>query len=340
MADFVDIPILESMERCGIKFAYSGKTEITINCPFCNDKKKRMRLNINKNQYYCHHCTEGGNAITLYAKLSGIDNKTAFYELIAGNITHPTVIHKKASDTIKRVPLPLAERHAVYSEFLLNLSLSAKHKENLLKRGLCDEIIIKNQYRTTPDYITANRIAEELAIRFSLTGVPGFYTKDKSWRMALYKGLFIPVRSIDGMIQGLQIRLDDTKKRKYRWFSGNQKENGTPANSWIHTVNSGGSDVFISEGALKADVAAHLTGDCFIGLSGANSVNGLVPLLKSIGVNKVYEALDMDKYTNKNVATAASNIHKKLAAECIHCIPCVWDCNFNGIDDYLMSMER
>jgi hypothetical protein len=217
------------------------------------------------------------------------------------------------------------------------LDLSAKHRENLLNRGLDGATIAKNLYRTTPESTTANWIVKELADRFPLLGVPGFYTESNAWQMSLHKGFFIPVRSVDGLIQGLQVRLDDSNRRKYRWFSSNTMENGTSAHSWIHVANGGSDSVFITEGALKADVATHLTGDCFIGLSGANCINGLVPLLQSMGITKVYEALDMDKRTNKNVATAADKLLRRLAEAGIDCIPCEWDSNFKGIDEFLLN---
>ena len=337
MPDFVDIPILYAAAQCGIKIANSGKAEMTVDCPFCSDSKKHLRLNTAKNVYHCHRCNESGNSITLYAKLTGTDNKTAYRELTAGSVIYPTVKHK---DIIDRVPLPLVERHAVYSELLHSLNLSAKHRNNLLSRGLDGSVIERNLYRTVPDKAAANRIAKYLSPRFQLTGVPGFYTKDRTWRMVPHQGFFIPVRSIDGKIQGLQIRLDDAQHRKYRWFSSIDKENGTPAQSWIHTANSGGDAILITEGALKADVAAHMTGDCFIGLAGVNSVNGLVPLLNNMGADRVYEAFDLDKHTNMNVVAAAGNIRRTLAEAGIICIPCVWDCNYKGIDDYLLSSEH
>ena len=334
MLAFVEVPILFAATRCGIKIANFSRTEVTVNCPFCSDSKKHLRLNTTKNVYHCHKCNESGNSITLYAKLTGTDNKTAYYELIAENIIRSTVIHK---DTIERVPLPLAERHAVYTELLHGLNLSAQHRNNLLTRGLDGSIIERNLYRTVPDSAAASRIAKYLSLRFQLTGVPGFYSQNRAWKMVLHKGFFIPVRSVDGLVQGLQIRLDDTQHRKYRWFSSIDKPNGTPAQSWIHTANIGGDVVMITEGALKANVAAHMTGDCFIGLAGVNCVSGLVPLLTGMGVNKVYEALDSDKHTNRNVAAAAGNIRRMLAETGIDCVPCVWDCNFNGIDDFLLS---
>lgn len=336
MADYVDISILEAAARCGIKVIDSGKAEVTVNCPFCGDNKKHLRLNTAKNVYYCHRCNASGNAVTLYAKLSGTDNKTAYCELVAGDKIRPTVIHQRISDITEHVALPLAERHAVYTELLKSLDLSDKHKNNLLSRGLDIDTIERNLYRTTPDSTAANRIAENLSGRYSLTGVPGFYTKDKAWRTVRHKGFFIPVRSADGLIQGLQIRLDDVQKRKCRWFSSRNKERGTAAQSWIHVAGNGDNTVAVSEGALKSDVAAFVTGNCVVGLSGANCINGLVPLLNSMSVTSVYEALDMDKRTNKNVAAAASNLRRKLAEAGITCIPCVWDAKFKGIDDFLL----
>ena len=338
MADFMEISIIDTAARCGIKFIDYGRAEMAVNCPFCNDNKRRMYLNAAKNLFYCHNCNEYGNAITLYAKLTGVGNKMAYHELTDGGIIRSATITHKQITNVERVPLPLSGRHAVYLRLLQSLDLSAQHRENLIiNRRLDDVTIAKNLYRTVPGIADANRITEELAARFPLTGVPGFYTKNSIWRMALHKGFFIPVRSIEGLIQGLQVRLDDEKKRKYRWFSSNNMENGTPAHSWIHTANSGSNNVFITEGALKADVAAHLTGDCFIGLAGANCFNGLVPLLNGLGIAKVYEAFDMDKNANNNVAASVSKLHRRLAEAGIDCIPCTWDATYNGIDDFLLS---
>jgi len=296
-----------------------------------------MRINTAKNVYYCHRCNESGNSITLYAKLTGTDNKTAYRELTDGNIISSAAITRKRITDIERVPLHLPGRHAVYLGLLQSLELSEKHRISLVNRGLDDAVIERNLYRTVPGVAAASRITKELAEHFALTGVPGFYTKNDIWRMALHKGFFIPVRSIEGLIQGLQVRLDDEKRRKYRWFSSNNRENGTPAHSWIHMANSGGNSVFITEGALKANVAAHLSGDCFIGLSGANCINGLVPLLHDMGITKVYEAFDMDKNANNNVAASVSKLHRRLAETGIDCIPCTWDATYNGIDDFLLN---
>jgi len=39
MADFMEISIIDTAARCGIKFIDYGKAEMAVNCPFCDDKK-------------------------------------------------------------------------------------------------------------------------------------------------------------------------------------------------------------------------------------------------------------------------------------------------------------
>jgi len=55
MADFAEISIINAAVRCGIRLADSVRTEMTINCVFCGDRKKRMRINTIKNLFYCHN---------------------------------------------------------------------------------------------------------------------------------------------------------------------------------------------------------------------------------------------------------------------------------------------
>ena len=54
-----------------------------------------------------------------------------------------------------------------------------------------------------------------------LVGIPGFYVDDGGyWNIAGYSGLLVPYCDKSGLIQGMQIRLDDENKpdRKYRWL--------------------------------------------------------------------------------------------------------------------------
>ena len=50
----------------------------------------------------------------------------------------------------EREPAPLAERHAAYTEMLSLLTLSDAHRQNLRERGLSDQRIEENGYKSMP----------------------------------------------------------------------------------------------------------------------------------------------------------------------------------------------
>ncbi len=71
-------------------------------------------------------------------------------------------------------------------------------------------------------------------------------------------GILIPICDHEGYIQGLQIRLDNVDKKKYRWLSSNP-DNGYPygvaSSVWVHVVgNRGGAECEFTEGALKGEL--------------------------------------------------------------------------------------
>ena len=81
----VEIPIIKVADICGIWLKHSGNShEFRARCPFCNGQKNRPTASINtaKNVFYCHRCHEGHNAVSLYAKLVGTDNRQAYRELM------------------------------------------------------------------------------------------------------------------------------------------------------------------------------------------------------------------------------------------------------------------
>jgi len=63
--------------------------------------------------------------------------------------------------------------------------------------------------------------------------------------------------------------------------------------------------VFVTEGALKADIASALSGRTFIAVAGTGCIDSLkepFEIMKRNGITKVYECLDMDK-SERHVAT-------------------------------------
>ena len=190
--------------------------------PYCGDYKYRMYLSRQpeKSTFWCHNCGTGGNAVTLYADFNPggrrLTTKEAYLELL----NHPRV-HTGESpyDHDRYIPepiRPLHERSQIYLELLSLLTLEEKHRQNLLRRGLSNEIIRGNMYRSVPTNWKQRRQAvEQLASRYDLSGMPGFYTRNFRWDLSncRYSGILIPVCDKNSRIQGLQLRLDEPRQK-------------------------------------------------------------------------------------------------------------------------------
>lgn len=353
--NYVKIPILEAAERCGLNINKRtiGYTEVEAYCPFCEGSSYHLYLNTDINQFNCQKCKEKGNSVSLYAKVMGIDNKSAFEQLTEGRVYKIPQTHKKPVEAESYLA-PLSIRHDVYYDMLSLLKLSYKHKQNLLERGLSEQRITDNCYRSMPgSWYERQRIAKKLSQSYDLRGVPGFFTYKGEWTLWGKAGILVPVCNKDGYIQGLQIRLNNVKKRKYRWLSSNPMygyENGTRAYSWIHVTGNSSSKVAesnvcvacITEGGLKGDVASFLHKDAlFVCVPGVSNIEFLPDVLRELNVTKLIGCYDMDMEVNNDVAIALEKmkamIKKELALEYE---PFRWNPKYNGIDDFLYARQQ
>lgn len=246
--------------------------------------------------------------------------------------------------TQERQPCSLEQRHAVYSDMLAHLTLLPKHGENLLERGLSEERIRRNEYRSMPETERGRRLLADLlrSHGHDLHGIPGFRTYYGDWTLSGPNGFLIPVRNKDGLIQGLKIRLDDAQQanRKYRWLSSRNLPSGTRSYSWVHvTGNTQSKRAFLTEGPLKGDVASFLAQDAlFICIGGVNALNGLNDTVRELGVREVVEAMDMDQMTNPNVRSAILTMRKEVRKiPGIRYSKYTWNPAYKGVDDYLLS---
>ena len=333
-------PILTVARRSGLPVEDRSLQQIHINCPFCGDRRRRLYLYTDTNQYHCFHCRAHGNAVSLYARRTGLSYRDAYYELLADSVIHfPQPVVQRPPE---REPAPLSQRDAVYRALLELLPLSAAHRAGLRARGLTDEAILQNGYRTL-EYGKELRdhLAAQLAARYDLNGVPGFFYSQSAWRMCAYSGLLAPVRAADGRIQGVQIRRDNAEKRKYAWMSSAGKPYGTGARSWVHvTGDRGRKEAVITEGPIKGDVSSCLTGGMlFICLPGVNAITFLHDTLRELRVTQVWEAFDMDKRCNPQVQAAVIRLRQEMQKAGIPCRMMAWDPAYKGIDDYL-AMKR
>ena len=349
MKQYEKIPIVDAARRCGI--ALDPRTlrrrEVEATCPFCHDHgpgKYHLSLNTSTDQYRCHLCGAHGNSVTLYARLMGVTNREAYQALKQAGKVYPMSRREASPSDAERQPLPLEQRHEAYTAMLDHLTLLDKHRENLLERGLSEERIAQNQYRSMPETDAGRRLLAAL-LRSSgheLLGIPGFRTYYGDWTLSGPKGFLIPVRDKDGLIQGMKIRLDDADNpsRKYRWLSSRDLPNGTRSYSYIHvTGDTTSKRAFLTEGPLKGDVASHLAHDAlFVCVGGVNAIHGLKDTLKGLGVTQVVEAMDMDQMTNPNVRSAVLAMRREVQAiKDLKYTKYTWNPAYKGIDDYLLS---
>lgn len=334
---FITFPILQTARKSGLVINDAG-SQVHINCPFCGDSKRRLYLYSNTEQYHCFHCGAHGNAVSLYARRTGLSYATAYRELAADEMLHfPLPAVQKPPE---HEPAGIEQRDAVYRALLDLLPLSAEHHQNLSGRGLSDQAIAANGYRSLQDgKELRDKIAAQLSSRYDLNNVPGFYFRDGIWRFCAYSGLLIPIRNVSGRIQGIQIRRENTERMKYVWLSSAGKPYGTAARSWIHvTGNCAQNTAVITEGPLKGDVASVLSGNAlFICVPGVSAIKYLPDTLKGLHLTSVQEAFDMDKLRNPQVLAARKRL-RQVVADCgLPCKTLIWSENYNGIDDYLAA---
>lgn len=350
MREYIEIPILDAARRCGIHLDDHTleRKEVHGYCPFCNGTKNHLYLNTETDQWYCQKCGRGGNSITLYASVFGVDNKTAFRELTQDKLFRFTPRKEKAQRKAPADLAPLSIRHDVYYDMLSMMKLSEEHQQNLLGRGLSMERIRENMYRSVPaDWRQRRKIARTLAEHYPLAGVPGFFTRDGGWSLWGKPGFLIPCLSPEGYIQGLQIRLDDTSRGKYRWLSSNPEygyENGTAACSWVHITGDLSKDTAcITEGSLKGDIASFLRNDAiFVCVPGAGNIEFLVDALAALpNLKRLVGCYDRDQMKNPHITQAVDKMEAEIKTRLgIPYKPFAWDDRYNGIDDYLFACKR
>lgn len=324
----------------GLPTPPAGKSSYNIPCPCCEDKPKGRHLNLNlhKDVFRCPRCGFSGGVLDLYAFYAKIPREKVLEELLA----------RKGQTLYPRQPLPeveenpltgVEERHATYTALLQSLTLASDHRENLLSRGLSPEEIHRLGYKTTP-VLGFSSLAKRLREKgLYLAGVPGFYKWEGQWTLIIPgRGILIPVRDVQGQIQGLQVRLDNVEKRKFRWLSSNGLEEGCGAKTWVHLAGEPRPLVLLTEGPMKADVIHFLTGQTVLAVAGVNSLSQLKPVLEKLqaaGMEQIMTAFDMDYLVNPHVQNGQENLNRLLEECRIAYGTYLWDPQYKGLDDYI-----
>lgn len=339
---------------------------VYTDCPFCGDARGKLKVNYQNNTWRCNYCGEKGGMLALYSRQNGNISNSEAYQRICDelliqeddnkNYDSPhTENIKKNAPPVNRAEIPVI--HKTLSAMLSLLKLSDEHREHLKTvRSLSDKQIDKIGFKSTPPFYMCDKIARTLLTKgYTLEGVPGFYKRNGIWTVmfcSYTNGILIPVRTIDGLIAGLQIRLDvplknddsDKEGAKYIWHSSGGKPYGTSPGGPVQFIgNKYAKRVYVTEGYLKSYSAHCLSGETFAAMLSANSTAALKELFLTLaenGTETIVDALDIDKYRNKNVAAGSMKV-RELALECeLNAEKPIWNPNYNGIDDFLIALKR
>jgi conjugative relaxase-like TrwC/TraI family protein len=264
----------------------------------------------------------------------------------------------------------ISRRNEINNRLLSVLRLNDRDRRNLIRRGLDEATIEKNGYKSVPTTLALEGVMRHFKAE-DLRGIPGFFRQGERWRLnigewvskkddvthSFHQGFVVPVRDPEDRIVGLQIRRVEVKtdEPRYIWLSSSKKEEGTSSGAPIHYRNIEQArttgQVILTEGALKADVAAYLLNDKYavIAVAGvsafsddfARQLREQIPELRQVVIafdadagrkKEVRDALERlrgsQEEPNKGILQKAGLAVRELRWE---------ESQGKGIDDYLIK---
>lgn len=324
------------------------KSSANITCPVCGHKT--LHFDFNRDVFACPACDTNGGVLDAWALFRGIHSsskatarKLARQDMVQFFKKEDKVFFerkfKPESKIEEKEIASLDYRDEVYSKLLSICSLSQNHRKNLKDRGLNDEQIKRLQIKSFPKL---SQTAIENGFKgMDLEGIPGFYkAKSGKWAFVNYgSGILIPEKSVDGKIQGFQVRLDKGEP-KYITLSSSKK-GGVSCPAYTHFINCFDKEVneiVLTEGPLKADIVNSYTEVPVVAIPGVNAqkyLEGTLVELKKMGLEHINIAFDMDYESNLNVKKALRKLKKLLSNLEIEFIQYKWDPVYKGYDDFL-----
>jgi hypothetical protein len=266
------------------------------------------------------------------------------HRLVDAGWARPTPLPRPLGPEVPRADPDLLNR--AYTALLARLSLSSAHREALHGRGLPDEEIERRGYRTLPVQGRARHaraLHEQLGD--ALLSVPGFAVKagkdgQPYATIAGAAGLLVPVRDTAGRVVALKVRRDDGGTGPRYSYLSSTKHGGPGPGSPVHVplgVTGPCPCVRVTEGELKGDVAAVLSGLPTVGVAGVASWRPVLDVVRELGCPALRLAFDLDARDKPQVARplaalAGAAAAQGLAVELEH-----WPADHKGIDDALAA---
>lgn len=339
----------------GLPAPKPNRADYNVPCPCCDrGKQKHMNIHLGKDVFRCPKCGLSGGVFDLYAYISGVDRKDVKKELdrvLGGEDPSPSQANRGQDTAEQEVPevndypaTDVETRDKTYRTLFSLLTLASDHRNNLLGRGLDNAAIERLGYRTTPTFgheLIAKKLIEAGC---SLPGVPGFHRDDNgNWVLVDgARGIMTPVCDYLGRIQGVKIRRDNVKRRKFRWLSSNNRQDGCKAESWVHLVGPVREEIILTEGPMKADVIHHLTGQTVLAVPGANALAQLEQVLaelRKLGLRRIMTGFDMDYLSKWTVQNGYWELVCLLDRMGFKFGTYLWLPTYNGLDDYIWKYQ-
>ncbi|MGB3401169.1 MAG: hypothetical protein WBA77_00600 [Microcoleaceae cyanobacterium] len=279
-------------------------TNLKRGCPICGGIRKDCRQNNQNQVIHCRHADANpvGYKFLKLDKLgfgmwleSAIIDEQDEQRRSEWKLEQQRSREARIAAELQRSAAGLTEkeRDREFRNLLGQLSLSPKHREDLLRRGLTDEQINQGMFASVKKWQKLSSPVSHL--------LPGVNIDGRSLNIG-YSGYLCPIWH-DGLIIGCQVRLD-SGEGKYRWLTSVNKKrpngqtshlkNGelpitivqvdgntdkstlcdtSVAGSESESESEGDQDLRFAEGILKPYVASSRLEKNFLGAAGGNFAN-------------------------------------------------------------------
>lgn len=237
----------------------------------------------------------------------------------------------------------------VYRRLLELCPLSAPWRDHLHRRGLTDAEIAADGYATLPERDAWDGIAATLVAEFGpgIVGqVPGLLCRDGSAAMMGWPDtLLIPVLDETRRIVGLRVRHGEGDQRqgtgKYSWFSSQGTRDGRSPGAPAHLALPPHHDkmtvtrIVVTEGEIKANIAARKLGLPVISVPGVSITGDVVRMLRALGATDAWIAYDADAASNPTVAFHEGKLIADVTEAGYVASRLTWPVAYKGLDDAL-----
>ena len=306
-------------------------------CPAHDDENPSLSIDVRDNGrvlLYCH----AGCPTDRILDAAGLD----WSDLYPEGESFPSNRRKSRELT----SFDLDFRHRVYSTLLRELELHPADHHDLLRRGLSDDSIRINGYKSavSADLYSATGGVLRPMFRDLLASVPGFHHDGFSVKPVPIEGLFIPIRDGAGRIYALEVRTGKEGK-KYQWFStrNGESSSGQPVHVPLSFPEGEVRTVRVTEGPLKADVASHLDPTVpILAVASVGAWSQILPTLKTLNPpDGVRLAFDSDWHRKPQVRQQMADFWSAMEKDGLKPVLEDWnEWDGKGVDDLLLLGKK